>query len=132
MISPIRRTVAQQLADLLRGQIDAGSLRPGEQIPTEATLMHTYDVSRTTVRNALALLRHAGLIETRHPHGTFVLAEPERTPVALQRGSRILVRMPTPLEREELSVGDGVAVMVVQHGAKKAVYPCDRHVFTVA
>ncbi|MEV4775829.1 GntR family transcriptional regulator [Microbacterium sp. LWH12-1.2] len=56
--------VYTQIADDLRAQIAAGTLRPGDDVPTEAELAERWRTSRGPIRNALAALRTDGLIET--------------------------------------------------------------------
>ena len=46
----------EQLAALLREQIQAGDLQPRERVPSEAVLQREYDVSRGTVRRAMQAL----------------------------------------------------------------------------
>ncbi|WP_067933210.1 GntR family transcriptional regulator [Alicyclobacillus kakegawensis] len=61
-----------QLSNLLRNQIVAGEWRAGDVIPTEAELMETYQVSRTTVREAVSLLVNEGLLRRKQGKGTIV------------------------------------------------------------
>ena len=61
-----------QIAQLIRQQILSGALKPGEQIPTEKELQERFDVSRSTVRNAIGELVYDGLLERRSTKGTFV------------------------------------------------------------
>lgn len=56
--------VYTQIADDLRAQIAAGTLRPGDDVPTESELAERWRTSRGPIRNALAALRSEGLIET--------------------------------------------------------------------
>lgn len=56
--------VYTQIADDLRAQIAAGTLRPGDDVPTEAELAEKWHTSRGPIRNALSLLRGEGLLET--------------------------------------------------------------------
>lgn len=56
--------VYTQIADDLRAQIAAGTLRPGDDVPTESELAERWHTSRGPIRNALAALRSEGLIET--------------------------------------------------------------------
>lgn len=56
--------VYTRIADDLRERITAGMLRPGDDVPTEAVLAERWSTSRGPIRNALALLRAEGLIET--------------------------------------------------------------------
>lgn len=50
------------IAQALREQIRSGELTPGSPLPSEARLTSQYQVSRGTVRQALAALRAEGLI----------------------------------------------------------------------
>jgi GntR family transcriptional regulator len=63
----------EQLARLLRQQIEDGTLPPGRRLPSELHLCQTYEVSRDTARHAIALLRDAGLVATRSGKGTYVV-----------------------------------------------------------
>jgi GntR family transcriptional regulator, transcriptional repressor for pyruvate dehydrogenase complex len=67
------RRLAHELVDGIGKQIHAQLLKPGAKLPTEAEIMKSYAVSRTVVREALSRLQAAGLVETRHGVGTFVL-----------------------------------------------------------
>lgn len=61
-----------QLAVILQGRILSGRYRAGERIDTEHQLAERFDVSRSTVRQALAELANLGYITTRKGSGTFV------------------------------------------------------------
>jgi DNA-binding FadR family transcriptional regulator len=52
------------LADALRARILTRELRPGQKLPIEPDLADEYDVSRSTVREALRVLASQGLITT--------------------------------------------------------------------
>lgn len=67
------RGLAHELVDDFSGRIRAQLMQPGDKLPTEAAIMQTYGVSRTVVREALSKLQAAGLVETHHGIGTFVL-----------------------------------------------------------
>ncbi|NML43604.1 FadR family transcriptional regulator [Ramlibacter sp. G-1-2-2] len=67
------RSLAHDVVDSLSGRIRDGSLTPGEKLPTEAAIMEEFGVSRTVVREAISRLQAAGLVETRHGVGTFVV-----------------------------------------------------------
>ena len=75
VFTPIRQgsAVAEAVARL--GQaIAIGLLRPGDQLPRETKLARSLGISVVTLREALAILREAGLVETRRGRsgGTFV------------------------------------------------------------
>ena len=67
------RNLAHELVDGLAGRIRESTLTPGEKLPTEAEIMEEFGVSRTVVREAISRLQAAGLVETRHGVGTFVV-----------------------------------------------------------
>lgn len=63
----------QQLEDILRTQIESGEYSMGDILPSESKLMEAYNVSRITVRQALADLTNLGYIEGRPGKGTVVI-----------------------------------------------------------
>ena len=67
------RSLAHDVVDGLTGRIRDGKLATGAKLPTEAEIMEEFGVSRTVVREALSRLQAAGLVETRHGIGTFVV-----------------------------------------------------------
>ena len=78
----------QQLAAAVRRAIDGGSLRPGDRVPGENTLMRRYGVSRWTSREALATLASEGLITKIPKVGTFVRERPTVKRHGLERYAR--------------------------------------------
>ena len=62
----------EQLADHLRQDIAQGRLPTGVAFPSERKLMVRYQVTRTTVRTAIGLLRQEGLVVAEHGAGSFV------------------------------------------------------------
>lgn len=56
----------------LEEQIHRGELRAGDRVPSENQLAAVYQVSRQTVRKALAILEQEGYIYAMHGKGTFV------------------------------------------------------------
>ncbi len=71
-----RGLVTEVVLELTR-TIREARLRPGDKLPTEAEIMARFLVSRTVVREAISGLQAAGLVETRHGVGTFVLRPDE-------------------------------------------------------
>src|SRR5687768_8393415 len=74
--APLRRRSRSLAHDLVEGigaQIQGQALKPGDKLPTESAIMQSFGVSRTVVREALSKLQAAGLVETHHGVGTFVL-----------------------------------------------------------
>jgi len=62
----------------LKNVIEAGTLSPGERLPSESALCRQYGVQRDTVRHALELLVREGLIVKRPGRGSFVCSEADR------------------------------------------------------
>lgn len=63
----------RSMAAELRALIESGELAPGDPLPSESALAERYGVARGTARHALAELEGAGLIESIHGKGRFVL-----------------------------------------------------------
>jgi len=70
------RSLAQDLMAELSKQITNGLIKCGDKLPTESEIMERHGVSRTVVREAISRLQAAGIVETRHGIGTFVLDTP--------------------------------------------------------
>jgi len=66
--------VYAQLANILRRQVAAGVFRPGDQLPSEAMLCQSYQVSPMTVRRTINLLAEEGVVSAVQGRGTFVKA----------------------------------------------------------
>lgn len=60
------------ISEKLRQQIEAGDYLPGEKLPSEHQLMKAFDVSRITVRRAIANLVSQGLAKSQQGKGVFV------------------------------------------------------------
>ncbi|MGC5031497.1 GntR family transcriptional regulator [Micromonospora sp. DT229] len=128
MIDPSAdRAVFRQLADLLRDRITSGDIAPGASLPSELRLAQEHGLSRTSVRQAIAILRSEGLVIVEPPRGTFVRTiEPTET-VKLLKGDTASARMPTPAERRELEIGEGVPVLVIfRADGSRELYAADR------
>jgi DNA-binding FadR family transcriptional regulator len=67
-----KRSLVEKLVAEVRGQITAGRLTEGQQLPTEARMAAEFGVSRPLLREALAELRAEGFVETVNGRGTFV------------------------------------------------------------
>jgi GntR family transcriptional regulator len=61
-----------QLQNILREKIKSGEYEPGGPFPTEDQLAQSYQVSRITVRQALAVLEKDGLIIRKRGSGSIV------------------------------------------------------------
>lgn len=86
----------EQVEDLVRTAILTNELTPGERLPSEAELARQFDVSRTTVREALRALHSEGLIRKTPGAGggSFVQSVDHNSLGALLQGSvHTLLRM---------------------------------------
>ena len=62
----------RQIETRLRQELTEGTLKPGQQIPTESRLSRRFGVNRHTVRRALLALAEEGLLSIEQGRGTFV------------------------------------------------------------
>ncbi|QRY50271.1 FadR/GntR family transcriptional regulator [Mycolicibacterium septicum] len=87
---PVRQIAAHELVvDQMRRALELGQFRPGDRLPTERELSDMLDVSRTTVRAAVAVLEREGLISVRRGRGGgFTVQAPQYDPAAMRRELR--------------------------------------------
>jgi GntR family transcriptional repressor for pyruvate dehydrogenase complex len=77
VFSPVSvKSASAQVADQIVAAIRSGSVLPGARLPSERELATSLQVSRATLREALAALELAGLVQSRQGHGTVVMATP--------------------------------------------------------
>ncbi len=82
MSDPIFRVkLYEDVADRITERIRAAQWRAGERLPPEAELAKEFDVSRSTVREAVRSLQLAGLLRSKAGSGTFVT---QNAPTILQ------------------------------------------------
>jgi DNA-binding FadR family transcriptional regulator len=67
-----RPTLVAEVATGIASEIESGRLAPGSRLPPEHELTATLGVSRATLREAIAALRHEGLVIARQGAGTYV------------------------------------------------------------
>lgn len=91
-----RRSLVETAIDMMRAELERGGWPVGSRIPPEAELAAALQVSRNTVREAIRVLSHAGMLEVRQGDGTYV-----RSPVDPAETMRRIAR--TTL-REHLEV----------------------------
>ncbi|MFC6595689.1 winged helix-turn-helix domain-containing protein [Kitasatospora paranensis] len=61
-----------QVADALREEIHAGTLQPGQKLPSARQLADRFGVAVMTASNGVRLLREEGLVSSTQGRGTFV------------------------------------------------------------
>jgi GntR family transcriptional repressor for pyruvate dehydrogenase complex len=98
-MSGVQPLVALRLSDRLAArliqQIEKGTFKPGDRLPTEAQLAATHGVSRSVVREAVHQVKSRGLLRSRQGSGVYVAAAPPNRPLAFD---------PTVLESVEAVV----------------------------
>jgi GntR family transcriptional regulator len=67
-----------QIQTQIERRVAAGSLAPGDPLPSVRTLAKELRINPNTVVRAYRELEHLGLVETRHGEGTFVAAGAQR------------------------------------------------------
>ncbi|MFN3823385.1 MAG: FadR/GntR family transcriptional regulator [Pseudorhodobacter sp.] len=97
-----RKSLSTVVFEGLLDQIRSGKLGPGAQLPTEAELCLSFEVSRTVVREAIARLRAEGLVIPRQGKGVFVSEAP---PGTFSIPEQDLDALPQTLALLELRIG---------------------------
>jgi GntR family transcriptional regulator len=123
------RPVHRQLADIIRADIAAGRLKAGQALPSETRLMQQYELGRVAVRQALGVLRSEGLVVTVKREGSFVRPHVLVERVALPPGAEVMARMPSPDERRQLEISEGIPIFVIKRPDRRdQILPGDRTV----
>src|SRR5512143_2136003 len=140
--------LAQQAAEEILAGIRLGKLADGDGLlPSEAELSQRFEVSRATIREALAKLEHAGVIIRKHGVGTFVapprpvidagLEELESLETLAQRigleahmnKAAIEERAPSPAEADRLQLTPSDQILsvarVIMTGKRPVAYLVD-------
>jgi DNA-binding FadR family transcriptional regulator len=65
-------TLGSRVAERLLAKIRQEGLQPGTRLPSEQNMAEHFGVSRTVIRDAIALLKSEGLIETRKGSGAYI------------------------------------------------------------
>lgn len=98
-----RQSLVDTVVDALRSQLTAGEWPVGSRIPTEHALAEQLQVGRNTVREAVRVLVHAGMLRARQGEGTFVVSttDPGEVMRGVQRaGLRDVLELRIALEAE--------------------------------
>ncbi|NRQ31343.1 winged helix-turn-helix transcriptional regulator [Nonomuraea sp. NN258] len=114
--------VYQLVFNAVKADIDAGRLKPGQSLPTEAEMCEAHNASRQTVRRALADLREAGLIYTIRAEGSYV-GPPDapkiREPLAFERIADAIIEGIRKGTYKPDEVLPSESVMIEEFGAAK-------------
>jgi GntR family transcriptional repressor for pyruvate dehydrogenase complex len=66
------RNIFEHIAAQIEQRIAQGALRPGDKLPSTKELSESFQVGRSTVREALSMLKAKGLLDIRQGGGSFV------------------------------------------------------------
>lgn len=66
----------EQIADYLIEWIHENGLNPGDKLPTEIELSNKLDLGRSTIREAIAILKSRNIVESCRGRGTFLTEVP--------------------------------------------------------
>jgi GntR family transcriptional regulator len=104
-----RRALPLQIRDGVRAFLAAEGLGPGDRLPTEEELVERFEVSRSTLREALRLLEQDGVLEVRHGNGRYLSALPtvERPITRLEGMTELLQGMGYEVSDRVLSLSVG-------------------------
>jgi GntR family transcriptional regulator len=104
-----RRALPLQVREGVRQFLADEGLRPGDRLPTEEELVERFEVSRSTLREALRLLEQDGVLEVRHGNGRYLSALPivERPITRLEGMTELLQGMGYEVSDRVLSVSVG-------------------------
>lgn len=81
-MEPIKRiSLAQEVAELLKQKIRSGAIKVGDKLPTEPELMHSLEVGRSTIREAIKYLDQSGFVKIQQGIGTIVLSNVGKNPL---------------------------------------------------
>lgn len=108
-------TVAQNI----KGMIIERSLNEGEKLPTESELTMNFNVSRSTVREAIKILIAENVVEIRQGRGTFIAQKTGITkdPLGLSFADRKML-LPNLLEARRL-IEPNIAALAAQRRTKE-------------
>ncbi len=77
MFKPVKKTrVYEEIVVKVKDMIEKGKLHSGDQLPSERELAEVFNVSRSSVREALRSLESQGYLESRQGDGTYIARQP--------------------------------------------------------
>jgi GntR family transcriptional regulator, transcriptional repressor for pyruvate dehydrogenase complex len=105
MFTPVRtRRTFEEAAQQIAEKVRSGELRVGDRLPGERALAAQMEISRPTLREAIAVLAEAGLLTVRRGPGGGMFVASDVVPVELvrQRSSMRLGEVASVLEARRL------------------------------
>jgi GntR family transcriptional repressor for pyruvate dehydrogenase complex len=121
--SVTRSSLSEKVAEQLIKPIADGTLKPGDQLPTERELIEGLNVGRSSVRAAIQKLAILGLVEVRPGIGTFVTG---MGPKALVRNNLINLMMADEITTDLLEAREiiepQIAALAVQRATEEDLF----------
>jgi GntR family transcriptional repressor for pyruvate dehydrogenase complex len=77
LFKPVKKIrVYEEIVGKVKDMIEKGRLKSGDQLPGERELAEVFNVSRSSVREALRSLESQGFLESRQGEGTYIASKP--------------------------------------------------------
>jgi len=77
LFKPVKKTrVYEEIVSKIKVMLENGRLKSGDQLPGERELSEVFQVSRSSVREALRTLETQGYLESRQGEGTYIASKP--------------------------------------------------------
>jgi GntR family transcriptional regulator len=108
-----------QLKTAILREIEAGTWKPGDRLPTEDALLERFRVSKITVRQALRELAQMGYIRREQGRGTFVRRPP------IEAGPRALTSFTGEMRDHGLHAASRVLEQGVVAATEDIAFPLD-------
>lgn len=67
-----QKTVVDQVMERVKDLIASGAYKPADRIPTELELARMFGIGRSSIREAIKVFQHLGILRTLPAKGTFV------------------------------------------------------------
>lgn len=78
-----QKTVVNQAMEKIKTLIASGKYKKGDRLPTEQQLADTFGIGRTSIREAIKVFNHIGILESKVAKGTYVCDRSKITSEAL-------------------------------------------------
>ena len=131
-LSPIKpKRISDQVFDQLREFILRGKLNPGERIMSERELAVAFDVSRTSVRDAINRLTTMGFLEQRQGRGTFVCLpafEENNALAAVMKGKNVSIE---DLLEVRIGLECNATYLAAERASEKDIYLMEQSIKTL-
>ncbi len=115
----------ERIAARLAADVRSGLLAPGERLPGERELARRLEVSRSSVREAIAALALEGVVETRPGSGTYVAEDGhERARGLAESGRPVAVpadASPSALLEARLAIEPELAALAAARGQRDEI-----------